>query len=267
MTPKLAPQPRSWRQKQDQLGVPNPSLKHQESGGPRPAHLLNGVELDASAPVPDADEVIQATTDDAGGGTGEGGDVPTVSEHVADPAAGQHIPQADGPILSSTGQHHGLGEQARGAGSLGQYLCPRECPSALGSGGSSRSASQKVLGASCLESKTKAMAWYPGTPPAAPGGSLTWSMYTAVMAPEWPCRVKRQHESSRRNTWGRGGHQFWSGVVSQLHFGQEIPSVHPLPARQPGLGHPSPHRQSQPSLSACGPGSRSRVAQPQPSGL
>lgn len=33
--------------------------------------------------------------------------------------------------------------------------------------------------------------------------SLTWSMYTEVMAPEWPCRVKRQHESSRRNTWDR----------------------------------------------------------------
>lgn len=67
------------------------------------------------------------------------------------------------------------------------------------------------------------MAWYPCSPPQHPPSAdpLTWSMYTVVMAPEWPCRVKRQHESSRRNTWGRGGHQvlvsggfpltFWPG--------------------------------------------------------
>lgn len=98
--------------------VLSPSLKSQESYDPHPLYLLNGVELDACAAVPDADEVIQATADDTGGGTGEGGDIPTVSKHVADPAASQYIPQADGPILSSTGQHHGLGKQARGAGSL-----------------------------------------------------------------------------------------------------------------------------------------------------
>lgn len=93
--------------------VLSPSMKHSRVLWLQPAYLLNGVELDACATVPDADKVIQATADDAGGGTGEGGDIPTVSEHVADPAASQHIPQADGPILSSTGQHHGLGEQAR----------------------------------------------------------------------------------------------------------------------------------------------------------
>lgn len=93
--------------------VLSPSVKHPRVLWLQPAYLLNGVELDACATVPDADKVIQATADDAGGGTGEGGDIPTVSKHVADPAASQHIPQADGPILSSASQHHGLGKQAR----------------------------------------------------------------------------------------------------------------------------------------------------------
>lgn len=32
---------------------------------------------------------------------------------MADPAACQYIPQADGSILSSTGQYHGLGKEAQ----------------------------------------------------------------------------------------------------------------------------------------------------------
>lgn len=32
---------------------------------------------------------------------------------------------------------------------------------------------------------------------------LTWSMYMAVIPPEWPCRVKRQQESSKRYTYKR----------------------------------------------------------------
>lgn len=111
--------------------VLGPSLKHQESYGLQHAYLLNGVELDACAAVPDADEVIKATADDTGGGTGEGGDIPTVSEHVADPAASQHIPQADGPILSSAGQHHGLRNRPGGPVTEVEHLCPQECPSAL----------------------------------------------------------------------------------------------------------------------------------------
>ena len=35
---------------------------------------------------------------------------------MADPAAGQHVPQADGPVLASAGQHHGLQEWVWGPG-------------------------------------------------------------------------------------------------------------------------------------------------------
>ena len=52
-----------------------------------------------------------------------------MSEHVADPAAGQHVPQADSPILASAGQHHGLWEQVWGPGHCGATSAPR-CPSA-----------------------------------------------------------------------------------------------------------------------------------------
>ena len=38
----------------------------------------------------------------AGGGVGEGGDISTVSEHVADLVASQHVAQAHGPILPCT---------------------------------------------------------------------------------------------------------------------------------------------------------------------
>ena len=50
--------------------------------------------------------------------------------------------------------------------------------------------------------------------PHSPPTALTWSIYTVVMAPEWPCRVKRQHESSRRNTCGRNRPQ----VLGSLGF-------------------------------------------------
>lgn len=64
---------------------------------------------------------------------------------------------------------------------------------------------------------------------------LTWSTYTAVMAPEWPCSVKRQHESSRRNTWG------WASGAG-LGFGRETPptgqrSLCLTPAPRPVLRH------------------------------
>ena len=146
---------------------------------------------------------------------------------MADPAASQHIPQADGPILSSTGQHHGLREQAQGSlVTVVKHLCPQGWLSAL-VGGSPHSASERPLGTSSQELETRAMglAWYPCTPPMA----LTWSMYTVVMAPEWPCRVKRQHESSRRYTWGRNRYQILGSLgFSKSHFSQEFPStVHP----------------------------------------
>lgn len=61
------------------------SPKHQQAYT-LPAYLLDGVKLDACAAVPDIDKVIQATTNDTGGGTGEGGDISTVSKCMADPA-------------------------------------------------------------------------------------------------------------------------------------------------------------------------------------
>lgn len=79
-------------------------------------HLLYGVELDVGAAVPDADEVIQAAADHAGGGADQGGDVAAVTVDVADPAARQDVPQADGPVLPPTGQDHGLKDSGRGAG-------------------------------------------------------------------------------------------------------------------------------------------------------
>lgn len=126
-----------------------------------------------------------------------------------------------------------------------------QCPGG-GGGGVLQLCFPEGSGASCPHSEIEAMAWYPGTPPTAPRGPLTWSMYTAVMAPEWPCRVKRQHESSRRNTWGRGGHQvlvsggfpvtFWPGHPSSASSPWLTPH-----AGHPGLGHPSPHK-TEPTL-------------------
>ena len=52
-------------------------------------------------------------------------------------------------------------------------------------------------------------------------------MSTVVMAPEWPCRVKRQHESSRRNTWGRDGHQVLTSGVFPITCGPGSPSCIP----------------------------------------
>lgn len=66
-------------------------------------------------------------------------------------------------------------------------------------------------------------------------------MYTVVIAPEWPCRVKRQHESSRRNTWagmgvrpgGLTGHRSPSLVQGT----SSLPEQLPIPcARPPSTG-------------------------------
>lgn len=45
-----------------------------------------------------------------------------MSKHVANPATSQHIPQADGPILPSTRQHHGLGKAAKGPASQAELV-------------------------------------------------------------------------------------------------------------------------------------------------
>lgn len=82
-------------------------------------YLLDGVELDAGTAIPDADEVVQTGADDAGGGAHQRGHVAPVAIHMADAAARQDVPQADGAVLPAAGQHHCLrgGERERAFGS------------------------------------------------------------------------------------------------------------------------------------------------------
>lgn len=90
----------SWRFSEDVFGTD-------------PVYLLYGVQFDPGAAVPDADEVVQAWADDAGGSADQWRDVAAVTINVADAAAGQDVPQADGAVLPTTCQNHCLEKEKR----------------------------------------------------------------------------------------------------------------------------------------------------------
>lgn len=76
-------------------------------------YLLDGVELDPGAAVPDADEVVQPRADDARGGAHQRGDVASVTVNMADAAPRQDVPQADGAVLPAARENHCLGGESQ----------------------------------------------------------------------------------------------------------------------------------------------------------